>query len=172
MSPEGVDGGMANDVKDVARELTLAIEENVPLLTAIGETDSFGTRGPGTWSRKQILGHLTDSALNNLQRFVRAQQGTELVFPDYDQPFWVAAGGYQDRPWAALVGLWAELNRHLAHVISRIPSERLGTPCRIGESQSMTLEFIVRDYVKHLRHHLAQILDPEASVGKMHPPFA
>jgi len=163
---------MVNDVKDVARDLSATVDDSVPGLTAFSEGDSYRTRGPGTWSRKQILGHLIDSALNNLQRFVRAQQGAELVFPDYDQSFWVAAGGYQDRPWAALVGLWAELNRHLAHVISRIPSDRLGTPCRIGESQSMTLDFIVRDYVKHLRHHLAQILDPEGAAWKTHPPFA
>jgi hypothetical protein len=162
---------MANDVNDVAQDLSAVVDDTVPRLTALSEADSHGTRGPGTWSRKQILGHLTDSALNNLQRFVRAQQGSELVFPDYDQPFWVAAGGYQDRPWVAIVGLWAELNRHLAHVISRIPSDRLGTPCRIGESLGMTLEFVIRDYVKHLRHHLAQILDPEAAAGRTHPPF-
>lgn len=163
---------MTGEAKAVADDLTEVVGRTVPQLDAISESDSLVTRGPGTWSRKQILGHLVDSALNNLQRFVRAQQGTELVFPDYDQPFWVAAGGYQERAWPTLIRLWAELNGQLAHVISRIPGERLGTPCRIGGSKPLTLEFIVRDYVVHLRHHLGQILDPVASVGKGHPPFA
>ena len=80
---------MCNRVDDVAQDLSVLVERMAPRLQAISEADSFKTRGPGSWSRKQILGHLTDSALNNLHRFVRAQQGGELTFPDYDQPFWV-----------------------------------------------------------------------------------
>jgi len=112
-----------------------------------------------------------DSAVNNLHRFVRAQQGDELLFPDYDQPHWVAAGGYQDRPWSSLVDLWSHLNAHLAEVMARIPAERLEVTCRIGDSQPLSLEFIVRDYLRHLRHHLGQILDPGAAARKTHPPF-
>jgi hypothetical protein len=163
---------MPKTVSDVAEELSSLIDQTVPALEAIGEGGSLKTRGPGTWSRKQILGHVIDSALNNVHRFVRAQREDELAMPDYDQPAWVAAGGYQDRPWVDLVLLWAGLNAHLAHVISGIPPGRLETPCRIGESEPMTLEFLVRDYVRHLRHHVAQLLDPEASRGKTHPPFA
>jgi hypothetical protein len=163
---------MPNRVQDVADALSEILEQASPRLEAIGEAESLRRRGPGTWSRKQILGHLVDSAANNLHRFVRGQQGPELSFPDYDQPFWVERGAYQDRPWPALVGLWSALNLHLAHVIAHIGDDRLGTSCRIGGSEPLTLEFIVRDYVKHLRHHLDQILDPEASRGKAHPPFA
>lgn len=163
---------MDTGVKDVADGLSGVLDDVVPRLEALSEADSHGTRGAGTWSRKEILGHLIDSAFNNLHRFVRAQQGAELAFPDYQQELWVRAGGYKERPWPALVGLWAQLNAHLAHVIAGIPADRLGTPCRIGESKPVTLEFIVRDYVTHLRHHLQQILDPAAATGKTHPPFA
>jgi hypothetical protein len=162
---------MPSSVSDVAQDLGSLLGQTVPGLEAIGEEGSLQTRGPGTWSRKQILGHLVDSALNNVQRFVRAQDGSELSLPDYDQPGWVRASGYQDRPWPDLVALWTVLNVHLAHVIARIPSEALATPCRIGDSRPMTLEFVVRDYMRHLRHHLEQIRDPEASRGKAHPPF-
>jgi len=163
---------MTEGVGDVARELRALVQETAPALRSIGEAESLTTRGPGTWSRKQVLGHVIDSALNNVHRFVRAQPGGELRFPDYDQPRWVEAGGYQDRPWASLVTLWSALNEHLAEVIERVPFVRLEAVCRIGESQPLTLEFIVRDYVRHLRHHLGQILDPRGSVGKAHPPFA
>lgn len=162
---------MSDSVTDVANDLSVLVRETIPRLQAIGEPESL-TRGPGTWLRKEILGHLIDSAVNNHQRFVRTQMSGELSFPDYDGDSWVAVQGYRERHWRALVSLWAELNAHLVHVISRIPPDRLGTPCRIGPSQPVTLEFIVRDYVKHLRHHLEQILDPEAATGRKHPPFA
>jgi hypothetical protein len=162
----------AGPLRDVAEELEKLIGATVPALEAIGEKGSSKTRGPGTWSRRQILGHVIDSAFNNVHRFVRAQEEDELVFPDYDQPAWVAAGGYQDRSWSGLVGLWGAVNEHVAQVIRRIPAERLETPCRIGASEPMTLEFLVRDYVGHLRHHLQQIHDPEGSGGRTHPPFA
>jgi hypothetical protein len=148
------------------------LDHSRPALEAIAEEGSRRTRGAGSWSRKQVLGHLVDSALNNLHRFVRAQQTEELVFPGYDQRAWVDMGGYHDRPWATLVSLWSELNAQVAHVIGRIPSERLATPCRIGDDRPVSVEWVARDYVKHLRHHLEQILDPESTMGKKYQPLA
>ncbi len=80
--------------------------------------------------------------------------------------------GYADRPWGALVELWAQLNRHVAHVVSRIPPDRRGAPCRIGDGPPAALEFIARDYVRHLRHHLEQILEPVSAAGKAYRSFA
>jgi hypothetical protein len=160
------------DLTDVADDLSGLLASTRPALAAIGEADSLRTRGDGTWSRRQILGHLVDSALNNLHRFVRAQQVDELVFPGYEQRAWVDLGGYQDRPWARIVDLWAELNAQVAHVIARVPPERLAIPCRIGDGPPVTLEFVARDYVRHLRHHLEQILEPEVSRGKQYRSFA
>jgi hypothetical protein len=84
----------------------------------------------------------------------------------------VDLGGYQERAWPAIVSLWAELNAQIAHVIARVPAERLATPCRIGDGPPVTLEFVARDYVRHLRHHLDQIQEPEASGGKQYRSFA
>jgi hypothetical protein len=42
-------------------------------------------------------------------------------------------------------------------VIARIPIDRYSVPCTIGESEPVTLEFVIIDYVNHLRHHMAQI---------------
>jgi hypothetical protein len=163
---------MGGSLATVAADLSGELERSVPLLRAITETDSEQSWAAGKWSRKQVLGHLVDSALNNVHRFVRGQLGDELRFPDYDQPLWVRAGGYQERAWGELIELWTTLNRHLVEVIRRIPAERGPTPCRIGESGALTLEFIVKDYMRHLRHHLRQILDPEDAAGRSHPPFA
>jgi hypothetical protein len=112
------------------------------------------------WSRKELLGHLIDSAGNNHQRFVRAQLQAEMSFPPYVQDQWVAAQGYAERPWPALVELWRALNEHLAHVAARIPAAKLRHVCTVSADEPSSLGRHVVDYVDHLEHHLGQILGP------------
>ena len=111
----------------------------------------------GGWSRKQVLGHLIDSASNNHQRFVRALLQDELTSPDYDQPGCVRVQRYQEAQWADLVAMWTSYNRFLAHVLAGIPEAKLKTVCRIGHYEPTTLEELAIDYLRHLEHHLAQI---------------
>lgn len=143
----------------VAAERLRSLLERIPdQLAAITEVESANVHAPGKWSKKQILGHLIDSAANNHQRFVRAQLSTPLSFPGYAQNDWVAAQQYQSESWSALVRLWTSYNTHLLHVISNIPEEKWKHQCKIGEGEPVTLAFLAEDYVRHAEHHLAQIL--------------
>ena len=146
-----------NRVDAVARDLRQTIDAVLPKLRAISDAAAGEPRAPGKWSRKEIIGHLIDSASNNHQRFIRAQQGTALSFPPYDQNHWSASQHCNERPWDALVTLWHAYNAHLAHVIAHIPDRHLAVPCVIEHATPVTLEFLVTDYVVHLRHHLAQV---------------
>ena len=124
---------------------------------------------PGKWTPKQIIGHLIDSAANNHLRFVQAQFTEDLVFPGYQQDDWVTVQGYNDEPWIHLVTLWKSYNLHLAHVISRIPETTSEMPRAkhnldriafraVSQDQPVTLDYFMRDYLVHLRHHINQIL--------------
>ena len=148
---------------ETAHRLHSLVDFTTRKLSAISEEESLVTRGQGKWTRKQILGHLIDSSLNNIHRFIRARQEENFRFPDYDQPLWVKSSGYNDRSWSSLIQLWSNLNEHLAEIIERIPEDRLETRCTIGENKPVTLGFIVSDYSTHLNHHLEQILDPKGS---------
>lgn len=112
---------------------------------------------PGGWSCKDALVHLIDSASNNHQRFVRAALQPSLTFPGYDQDGNVRVQAAQQADWLMLVSLWAAYNRYLAHVIAHLPAEKWQTECVIGDSAPVTLEFVARDYVRHLKHHLQQM---------------
>ena len=114
-------------------------------------------RDSKTWSPKEVLGHLIDSAANNHQRFVRAQQTDKLTLPGYEQNHWVASQGYQDADWPHLVALWTHMNLHLADVIDRVPPAKYSVACVIDDSEPVTLEFVIADYLGHLKHHMAQI---------------
>jgi len=110
------------------------------------------------WSRKEILGHLIDSAVNNHLRFVGAQFDPALVTASYEQERWVSAQSYATEPWPDLVNLWLFLNRHLSHVIRNIPPETLSHTLSIGGRPAATLSFVIEDYIRHMEHHLSQIL--------------
>jgi len=142
---------------DVAGELLSIVEAASESLRRIGDPEASLRNAPGNWSKKEILGHLLDSAVNNHHRFVRAQEVKELTFPAYEQEHWVNSQGYGERPWPELVDFWRLYNRHLAHVISLIPEEKLAVICVIGTNEPVSLGYLVEDYVVHLRHHLQEL---------------
>ena len=111
------------------------------------------------WSIAEVLGHLVDSACNNHQRFVRAQECDALTFPNYEQRSWVAAGNYHRSDWPSLVALWHSYNQQLAHLIRSIPPAQLNTPCTITPNEQCTLQFLIEDYLVHLQHHLGKIAE-------------
>jgi len=145
---------MANDV---AGELLNVVEAAEKSLRRIGDPEASLRSAPGNWSKKEILGHLLDSAANNHHRFVRAQQVKQLIFPAYEQEHWVSSQGYAERPWLELVDLWRLYNRHLAHVIGLISEEKLAVMCVIGTNEPANLGYLIEDYLVHLRHHLQDL---------------
>jgi hypothetical protein len=161
-------------VQDYAIELLEIVDRVTPRLLDISDEGSARRPAPGKWSPREIVGHLVDSASNNHQRFVRAQWQDDLVFQGYAQDGWVAAQRYQEAPWTELVILWAHFNRHLARVMDAVPGEIRLRPHRrhnlhqmawqpVPESEPATLDYFMRDYVGHLKHHVRQILGPEWS---------
>lgn len=123
------------------------------------DADWRASRGPGKWTRIEIVGHLIDSAVNNHQRIVRALAQPSVEFPSYQQEDHVRVQSFNTADPHAVVDLWSALNRHLAHIAATIPSEKQSTPCAIGPHPPTTLAVLIRDYVAHLEHHLRQILE-------------
>ncbi len=144
-------------MKDLSEDLMHVVETAEPRLRAINELESARPILSGGWSRKEVLGHLVDSASNNHQRFVRAALQTSLDFPAYDQVGNSRVQAFQEAGWSLLVSLWADYNRYLAHVIAHLPPAKIETVCRIGSASPVTLEFLAKDYLRHLVHHLIQI---------------
>ena len=120
------------------------------------------------WSAKELIGHLIDSASNNHQRFVRAQFTEDLVFAGYSQDEWIKIQNYQSESWNGLINLWKEFNLHIIHLAANISPDSL-TRLRplhnldkiamqtVPANQPVTLEYFIRDYFFHLRHHLKQL---------------
>jgi hypothetical protein len=144
-------------MKELSDKLVRVVRSAETILFQVPEAESNKPVLSGGWSRKQVLGHLIDSASNNQQRFVRAALQTSLEFPGYDQDGCVRVQAVEEADWTLLVSLWAGYNRYLAHVIAHLPDSKLETLCRIGLDEPVTLRFLAEDYLRHLLHHLGQI---------------
>ena len=161
-----IQGGYEQFLKDFRDTIVSAKAR----LSEIPETQSRQKSSPDDWSPAEVLGHLIDSAANNHQRFVRAQFTDDLVFSGYEQEQWVSSQKYRNESWSEVIQLWSSYNLHLLHVTSVIPEDVL-TKARtrhtldqiafnpVDKNDSATLEYLIRDYVDHLRHHLNQIFN-------------
>jgi len=145
-------------MKEMAQRLRAIVETVEPRLSEMNYEEMGFKPNPQEWSRKEILGHLIDSAVNNNQRFVRAVYNAAAEFPPYDQNAWVRIQRHNERPWPSLVALWSAYNHHLSHVIECVPEDAELSLCNIGSEDLVPLRLVVEDYVRHLRHHLKDIL--------------
>lgn len=127
------------------------------ILIEISEDELTKKPMPYQWSKKEILGHLVDSATNNHQRFVRGQFET---IPEirYDQNKWNEFSFHQEIDSTQLILFWTIYNKQLIEIIKRIPVEHRTREINVGE-KIVTLGFIITDYVDHLEYHLKQITD-------------
>lgn len=145
-------------MKNITAQLNQAIES---FLNSNIQTIDWELRpSPEKWSAKEIIGHLTDSAQINLQRFVRCtyQENFKLI---YDQVEWVQALHYHDAQLDELLSFWRLLNRQIIRVLENYPAARLQAQCDNSKTEQSlhTVEWLAQDYVEHLEHHLNQIIN-------------
>lgn len=110
------------------------------------------------WSKKEILGHLIDSARYNLERFTEIQyaESPYSVRP-YNQNEQVKANQYQQRESTELLLLWLTLNRQIAFVMQCQTAETLALSLLLPDKTTSDLRFLMTDYIHHLQHHLIEI---------------
>jgi len=120
--------------------------------------EDFSFKSSNTkWSKKEILGHLLDSATNNHHRFVRAQIEDNPSI-SYDQEMWNKVNRYQELDINHIINFWVAYNNHLLFILESMSSEAAEKVCWVG-ADSFTLKEFAIDYVRHLEHHLKQIVD-------------
>jgi hypothetical protein len=143
----------------LAADIENTVDEAFNKLKNLPERSIEVRHNPAEWSVKEIVGHLVDSACNNLQRFVRLQISDGLVFPDYsqDNDAWVSIQVYQVAPWDDLLALWQYFNFHIARVIRTVNKECIDHVWIVDENTSITLGELMIDYLRHLKDHLQQI---------------
>jgi hypothetical protein len=138
------------------------------LLAQISDKEAGFNESAKSWSRKEILGHLIDSANVNYNRFISSLKKNDLIYSTYPQDDWVQLQDYNNREWEELIELWTNLNVHIIKLIKRIPAKVLKKKrvnhnfdkiCFevVGPEKESSVEYLIKDYYCHLEHHIKQI---------------
>jgi len=137
-------------------KLQETINEYLPALKALSEEEASVKPNPDKWSKKELIGHLIDSAQNNIRRFIVAQyEESPLII--YKQDDWVRINNYQSYPLTDLIELWYLLNKQIDFILSNLSEEAIRRTCQTESLQ--TVKWLAGDYVKHMKHHLHHVLN-------------
>ena len=116
------------------------------------------TKNPAKWSKKEILGHLVDSAIHNLVRFTEINY---LEKPYHHRPYsqndLVNLNQYQTMDINELTQLWLSLNKQIIRIFKSIDHKALDYQIILNDQSVIDLKFLITDYVEHLEHHINQI---------------
>jgi len=145
-------------MQTIIENLEATLTDRLPQLLAIPEDVYSAKPNPAKWSKKEILGHLVDSAQANIRRFVVAQYESQPYIV-YNQDKWVTASGYQQWPVEDIIRLWFLLNKQICEILKNMSPDAAQRIC-LTESPHK-LEWLAADYIRHLQHHLHVILDLE-----------
>lgn len=148
-------------MKHIATELKTLVAEYTARFSEIPESEWSAKPNPAKWSKKEVLGHLIDSALNNQRRFVVTQyiQNQNIV---YYQDEWVLLQDYQSADTGDVIQLWRLLNLQIARILETMPETVWQNQCDTGKNgvDLHSIQWLAADYIPHMRHHFGQIFDP------------
>lgn len=142
-------------MKNIAASLRQVVNDYKTKLESVSEHDLSLVPAPGKWSGKQILGHLSDSAQSNIRRLIVSQYENEPLIM-YRQDDWVRISAYQDWEKDDLVNLWYLLNHQYASILENMDAGMEERLCKSPDPH--TLRWLAEDYIKHLRHHMQEVL--------------
>ncbi|NNG26191.1 MAG: DinB family protein [Ignavibacteriaceae bacterium] len=153
---------MNEELKDVVNRLKNNIKTVPGKFLNFPEEKLNKKAAPTKWSKKELLGHLVDSAANNHHRFVKAQfQEEPFYMDDYAQNEWVDVQKYNDKETRSLVELWKVYNQHILFIMENIPKKNLKIKCIAEDAfeNAETIFLLMKDYVDHMDHHLNKIFN-------------
>jgi len=153
---------MIKEFEPITEGLSILIKEWEPRLLGLPDKVITGRRNSQNRTIKQILGHLIDSASNNIHRIVHMQyEESPLRFPNYaingNNDRWIAIQNYQEEDWISMINMWKYSNLHIIHVIRNVDSSKLQNQWHYSDEKLISLKDGIIDYLRHFKLHLDEI---------------
>ncbi|BDS12407.1 DinB family protein [Aureispira anguillae] len=144
---------------ETTNKLEQLLKRGLTFLAQASELEMSRKASIKTWSKKEILGHLIDSGINNLQRFTEIQfENKPYRIRKYNQDELVKANDYQNSETKEIVELWNSINNRILSLIKKQTEKTLNYKIELEKNTYSDLRFLMKDYVEHLEHHLKQIM--------------
>ena len=124
------------DFSKITEGIYHVIETEEKILTGLQNDTITLKRNKQNRTIKQILGHLIDSASNNL---------------------WIALQDYQNEDWNNLIQLWKFFNLHIIQIIKSVDQTKLDNYWCDFEGTKVTLQDMIEGYLSHLHLHIHEI---------------
>ena len=88
---------------DVLQLLATQLPETLALLETISDEQSLHRYGPGKWSIREVVSHLSDTERMFVFRAMWFARGLEGALPSFDQDVALAGAYADERPWRELI---------------------------------------------------------------------
>ena len=146
-------------MNETINKLEQLLKKGLEYITDSSEVEFNKKESENKWSKKEILGHLIDSGINNLQRFTEIQfEKKPYQIRNYNQKELIKANDYQNSDAKEIVQFWSSLNQRILHLIKIQTETTLNYKIELEKGNFSDLRFLIEDYVTHLEHHLKQIM--------------
>ncbi len=133
------------------------LHENSEYLRSL-DKETLENKLPEKWSKKEVLGHLVDSSIHNLVRFTEINY---LPRPYHHRPYnqndLVTINQYQTMEMEELIQLWYSINKQIIRLFKSVDEKALDYEILLSDGSIINLDFLMKDYVEHLEHHINQI---------------
>lgn len=144
---------------ETTNKLEQLLKSGLEYLSQSSEMEMNRKTSPEKWSKKEILGHLIDSGINNLQRFTEIQfEDKPYIIRKYNQNELVKVNNYQNAKTNEIVEFWLSINNRIKNLIELQTEKTLNYKIELEKDNISDLKFLMKDYVGHLEHHLNQIM--------------
>ncbi|MEP6748945.1 MAG: DinB family protein [Bacteroidota bacterium] len=143
------------------KQLAHFIKVFVVKFNQFGQEELLKQPAADKWCKKEILGHLIDSAINNLKRFTDIQFLPQpYIVQSYRQNELVQVNNDVNLPLEHLLSLWQLLNRQIFFIVENIPAGKFHYPVnpQYDNNEMKTLGWIICDYGAHMEHHWKQVV--------------
>ena len=137
--------------------------ETQALLSRISEEQSLFRYAPDKWSIRELVGHLADAERIFCYRALRISRGDETPLEGFDENAFVAAAGFDRRPFSSLV---AELAALRAGTIAMFNGLEPAMWNRRGIANNARVSVRALAYIipGHERHHI-KVLQERYNIG-------
>lgn len=144
---------------ETTNKLEQLLKSGLEYISKTSESELMEKISPEKWSKKEILGHLIDSGINNLQRFTEIQfENKPYKIRNYRQDELVRVNNYQNEETKEITNFWLSINNRIKSLIEQQTEKTLNYEIVLANDNISDLRFLITDYVDHLEHHIDQII--------------